>query len=107
VIVLKFPRPSALRGEQLRQELAAVGLLTDVIVDGDELILSRLDEPQRIAAAAVIAAHRPVIVPPVDPDAELRKAIEGARTIAELKAALLGTQIGALAAVAARKKEQG
>ncbi len=49
-------------------------------------------------------ADLPPLPPVVDPNAELRAAIQGASTIAELKAALLGTNIDAV--VATRQKGQ-
>jgi hypothetical protein len=47
----------------------------------------------------------PAVVPVVDHDAELADAIASATTLAELKAALLGTLTGAKARVGGRPKE--
>lgn len=52
---------------------------------------------------AALAAHTPPDT--VDPDDELRAQIEAATTVADLKAALLGTKPGQVARVAGRSKD--
>lgn len=55
--MLTFPIPAPVNGDLLAQQFAAAGLPTRVAVSGDLLLLADLDEAQRAAASAVIAAH--------------------------------------------------
>lgn len=89
---LTFPKPTALHGEALTDELAAAGFLDAEVSDNGrgELEVSGVADGDRDAVQAVIDAHVPP-PPPPDPDDEFRKAVEAATSIADLKAALLGT----------------
>lgn len=83
---------------QLDAETGGHGLVasdTEVIaVEGSPVTADRL--------AAAVAAHAPSL--PVDADESLRAEIEKATTVAELKAALLGSKPGQAARVAGRPK---
>jgi hypothetical protein len=84
--------PAAFAGGLFAQELAAAtGQPVDpfevVVVVGNEIRVP-LDETHRAKAEQVLAAHKPST--PVDHDAEFRKAVEAATSLAQLKDALLG-----------------
>lgn len=77
---------------KIHEELLAAGMSTDVLVlgDGDELTLD--GEFDAAVVEPVIDGHDPTPPPaPADPDDEFRAAVEAATSIADLKAALLGT----------------
>lgn len=83
--------PSTVNGRALADELAAVGIPdSDVVLIGDHLRINA-DEADRATVERVVAEHVPPPRPP-DPDAEFRAAIQAASSIADLKAALLGTK---------------
>lgn len=89
--MLTFPVPASLNGDALTDELAAAGFPdADVTVVGDDLRVTGIDDADRDAVRSVLDAHVPP-PPPADPADEFRAAIEAATSIADLKAALLGT----------------
>lgn len=55
--MIDFPAPASLNGELLVDQLAAAGLATRVVLVGDRLELSDLNEPDRAAAQPVLDAH--------------------------------------------------
>lgn len=88
--MLTFPLPAAVHGDALTEELATAGFVADVYVRDGELVVVGPTEGDRPAVQSVIDAHVPPDPRP-DPDDEFRAAIEAATSIADLKAALLGT----------------
>lgn len=94
--MLTVPAPDAanMDGDRLRDELADSGLAVSadgMSVAGGRIVFSDLSDSDRQTVEGAVSRHmgRPL---PADPDDEFRAAIEGASTIAELKAALLGTK---------------
>lgn len=103
-MMLTFPKPTALNGAALTGELRAAGFSVpdDAVRDvGTKIEVHGVGEADRDAVKAVVDAHVPP-PPPADPQAEFAAAVEAATTIAELKAALLGTS-GRQGAAAARR----
>jgi hypothetical protein len=73
-------------------DLLADALGTEVYVSGDELVFPELDDRSRARVETAIAAHRPPAPsPPVAPLAErfeaFLSAVEGAASLASIKAA--------------------
>lgn len=73
-VALVVPAPEDVIGDQLAEELAAVGLDTSVRVVGEDLVLNGLSEGDRETAEIVVRAHEPQASFGVDPDtARLRQ----------------------------------
>lgn len=89
---LTLPKPAALHGERLADELVAAGFADAEVSDNGrgDIEVSGVSESDRDAVQAVVDAHAPP-APEPDPDDEFRAAVEAATSIADLKAALLGT----------------
>lgn len=88
--MILVPAPPAIHGSALNDELAAAGIPdADVVLVGGKLQINA-DETDRASVERIVAAHVPPL-PPVPRD-EFRAAVQAATSIAELKAALLGTE---------------
>lgn len=85
--MLTFPIPKSLHGQGLSDQLKAAGLPALVRIEGDRLIIEGATD--QAAVQRVIDAHVPP-PPPADPEAEFRKALEAATTVAAIRDALLG-----------------
>lgn len=91
--MFRTPAPPVLNDATLRAELAAEGVAVggdEMHVDGGDLVFPALSDGDRESVERVVATHLPPD-PPLDPDEEFRQAIEQATSVADLKAALLGT----------------
>lgn len=55
--MLTLNAPADLVGDLLKQQLAAAGLVTQVVLNGGKVELFNLDESQRTAAQAVLDSH--------------------------------------------------
>lgn len=75
---------------KLHDELLAAGIVPRFVEGKDDLVrLTVEDDADDDAVAAIVARHDPTPVPARD---RWREAIEGAKTLAELKAALLANR---------------
>lgn len=90
--MLAIPAPAALDGVRLRAQLADAGIVLTVedlhLVDG-RLYFPTLTDEHRGTVEAAVNGHMSRPAAP-DPDAEFRKALEGATTVAQIRDALLG-----------------
>lgn len=87
--MLDFPRPDALHGEALADELEAAGFPdVDVSVDRDTLQIAGPDEADRDAVQQVVDAHVPP--EPVDEDAVWRDRVRQAGSWQELRDLIAG-----------------
>lgn len=92
MLTLPSPGTDRLDGDRLRDQLAEAGVVLgndDLYLDGDRLVFPTLNDGQRSAVQAALDAHMNRPLPP-DPDAEFRKALEAATTLAQIRDALLG-----------------
>lgn len=88
--MISVPVPHKIHGDRLTEELAAAGLPgAQVRVVGDRLEVDA-EGATEAKVQQVVAAHVPP-PPPPNPQDEFRKAVEGATTLAALKAAILGS----------------
>lgn len=81
--MITVPRPAQLNGTQLAQELRTAGFVLsewDVVVAGNDLRISGVEESQRAQVEQVIAAHVP------QPDTEREEVKTSVRRLRELKA---------------------
>lgn len=93
-MIITLAAPVPLNGDLLADELAAAGVPDpEVALVGDEVqIIAPDDDRHRATVQQVVRAHNPPAPgPSPDPDAEFRAAVEGATTLAALKAAILGS----------------
>ena len=91
--MIKFQKPNNLNGEQLLDELAAVGIVLDKLtqppmIDGNGDFWLRIEAKDESAAAAVVAAHNGTTVAPEPTIAD--KLASVGLSLDELKAAILG-----------------
>lgn len=91
--MIRIPAPAALNGDALTAELRAAALPGAFVVlhpDAGEIEVHGVKDFQRAEVERVARAHVPPPAP-ADPQAEFRKAVSAATTLAALKDALLGT----------------